>query len=159
MSIHPFLYLSINPFLYLSIHLFICLSLYLCIHVSICASICVSIHHQHSLCLAFPFAYLDNTNHNRCLSDSSCYTSYCMLSLIGAAVEGISLPIGTRTFNSSSFSTFCTSILFFLYLLHLYALLSLPSAPLSSFLFFIRNSIPHLSQSHLLSELIQFALK
>ena len=146
-------------------YLFIHLSIYLCIHVSISASICVSIHHQHSLCLAFFFAYLDNANHNRCLSDSSCYTSYCMLSLIGAAVEGISLPIGTRTFISSSFSTFYTCILSFLYLLHLYPLLSLPSAPLSSFLFFIRNSIPHLSQSHslsqshLLSELVQFALK
>ena len=100
----------------LSIHLFIHLSIYLCIHVSIC----VSIHHQHSLCLAFSFAYVDNVNHNRCLSDSSCYTSYCMLSLIGAAVEGISLPTGTRTFTSSPFSTFCTSIPFFLYLLHLY---------------------------------------
>ena len=104
--VYPSISLSIHLSIYLSIHLFICLSLYLCIHVCICASICVSIHHQHSLCLAFPFAYLDNVNHNRCLSDSSCYTSYCMVSLIGAAVEGICLPTGTRTFNSSPFSTF-----------------------------------------------------
>ena len=105
----------------LSIHLFIHLSIYLCIHVSISASICVSIHHQHSLCLAFFFAYLDNANHNRCLSDSSCYTSYCMVSLIGAAVEGISLPTGTRTFTSSPFSTFCTSILFFIFYSEFYS--------------------------------------